>query len=467
MPRCVRCGQETLDFLMVGNLCEDCFRQMGDRVCCICGREMQEGEEHYEYWNRGFWGSESVVIYGRVCSECAASLVRCRDCGRLVRPLGEEIHYLRELGSGRLLEEAVCPNCRSNYLTCYHCEGLINTETESFSQDTTGRVLCEICQPLYGVCAGCGRFISLERLHIHEEGGLLYYFCDDCINRNGEENDEEDNDNSYEDEYEDEDDYEYEEEVINQYSFKPRPKFHLFPTEETTEERPLFLGVELEVDDGGEDHYYANLILEEGHPGFLYAKRDGSLRNGFEIVSHPATLAFHLIEAGWDRVLKKAVELDYTSHDNKRCGLHIHINKNFWGKKEEEQEIGELKLLIFFERFWDEIVRFSRRTPSQIERYCSRYGTEDIERAKRENGSNRYFALNFQNRYTIEIRIFRGTLRLDTFFATLEFVHYLCHFLKEKTPTELQQTTWESFVKEIPEWMVELKEYLKRRGLAS
>jgi hypothetical protein len=387
----------------------------------------------------------------------------------LIRPIAEEIYYLRELGSGRLLEEAVCSRCWSERpLSCIHCGGSINTETQRFSQDTAGGILCEICQSLYAACGECGRFIPLDRANIHEENGLLFYFCDNCMNRtDGEYEEGYEEDSFYEENYEYEEEGEEEQEVINRYGYKPYPKFYLFPTERTTEGRPLFLGVELEIDGGGEDHYYAKLILNEGYPGFLYAKRDGSLQSGFEIVSHPATLAFHLIEAGWDRVLRKAAELGYSSHDNKRCGLHIHINRTFWGLDLEQQEIGELKLLIFFERFWNEIVRFSRRTPSQIASYCSRYGTEDIERAKRQNGDSRYFALNFQNYYTIEIRIFRGTLRLDTFFATLEFVHYLCHYLKGKSPHELQKTTWESFVKGIPEWMVELKEYLKRRGLAS
>jgi hypothetical protein len=291
-----------------------------------------------------------------------------------------------------------------------------------------------------------------------EEADIPFYYCEDCASRYGIHEEEEE---SY-----DEAEHEEEYEVINRYSFKPFPRFYCFLTEKVEGVVPLFLGVELEVDDGGEDHYYAKLILQEGYPGFLYAKRDGSLRNGFEIVSHPATLSFHLIQAGWDKVLKKANDLGYTSHDNKRCGLHVHINRTFWGRDEQDREIGELKLLIFFERFWDEIVKFSRRTRSQIDRYCSRYGTENLETAKRWNGDSRYFALNFQNYYTIEIRIFRGTLRLDTFFATLEFVHYLCYYLKQKTPHELQKTTWGAFVKGIPEWMVELKSYLKRRGLA-
>jgi hypothetical protein len=468
MRRCVVCGQFAFEVSMVGNVCEDCFRQMGDRICCICGREIIEGEETEEYWKAGHLDPNNVVMYGRVCSDCASNLVRCSDCGRLARPITPEmdiishdIHYLREIGSGRTTDRVVCDRCVRHYRQCYHCSGSVNIWTERYSEDSRGHILCGICQSLYGICSECGEFVSLDRAIVHEEGGLLYYYCENCANGGYYDGDE----SLFEDE-EYEEESEEESEVINRYSFKPFPKFHCFLTEKKEGEPPLFLGVELEIDDGGEDHYFAELILREGYPGFLYAKRDGSLRNGFEIVSHPATLAFHLIEAGWERVLKKANDLGYTSHDNKRCGLHIHINRTFWGPDDEDKEIGELKLLIFFERFWNEIVRFSRRTQSQIDRYCSRYGTDNLETAKRWNGDSRYFALNFQNRYTIEIRIFRGTLKLDTFFATLEFVHYLCYYLKQKTPHELQKTTWGSFIKGIPEWMVELKSYLKRRGLA-
>jgi hypothetical protein len=441
---------------------------MGNRVCCICGREVKEEEDVEEYWKTGRFGLDNVVMHGKVCADCARELVRCSDCRKLARPITPEmdiishdIHYLRALGSGRTTDRVVCDRCIRHYRQCYHCGGSINTQTERYLEDAFGQVLCGICQSLYATCYECGGFVRLDRAVIQEVGGLLYYYCENCTNEGYYDGDE----SFFEDEDEDENEENDDEVVINRYSFKPFPKFHCFLTEKIKGDSPLFLGVELEIDDGGEDPYRAELILQEGYPGFLYAKRDGSLRNGFEIVSHPATLAFHLIQAGWEKVLKKANDLGYTSHDNKRCGLHIHINRTFWGRDEENREIGELKLLIFFERFWDEIVRFSRRTRSQIDRYCSRYGTENLETAKRWNGDSRYFALNFQNYYTIEIRIFRGTLRLDTFFATLEFVHYMCHYLKEKSPHELQKTTWGFFVKGLPEWMVELKSYLKRRGL--
>jgi hypothetical protein len=89
----------------------------------------------------------------------------------------------------------------------------------------------------------------------------------------------------------------------------------------------------------------------------------------------------------------------------------------------------------------------------------------ELEIAKDLNGSERYYVLNFQNKNTIEIRIFRGTLRLLTLYATLEFVYWICKWLKELDTAKIQKITWGDFVKSIPEWMIELKEYLKEKNL--
>jgi hypothetical protein len=446
VKRCVICGEEKEETYFIGNVCKLCFHAKGIHICCICGKPLEENENFEEYWDIGY--TENLTIPGRVCKDCVNNMVRCRDCGSLMFPDQGYTYY--ELGTGRATDERICPECYENYIECNHCRGLIDTETDQFYRDVDGFTVCETCKYYYVFCEECERLVHIDEAFYDSDSD--YYYCRSCA-RFFDVDDDED------------------EIVINNYGYKPQPIFHLFASEHLGErfqkEPLLFLGVELEIDEGGTDIDNARYILSGcNYPGFLYAKHDGSLIDGFEIVSHPATLAFHLIEVGWDEVLKRAERKGFTSHDNKRCGLHIHINKNFWGKDENTQEIGELKLLIFFERFWDEIVRFSRRTSSQILHYCARYQTVNLQEAKRENGEKRYYAINFQNKNTIEFRIFRGTLRLLTFYATLEFVYHLCHFLREKNTKELQKSTWASFVDSIPEWMVELKQYLKERNLA-
>ena len=93
----------------------------------------------------------------------------------------------------------------------------------------------------------------------------------------------------------------------------------------------------------------------------IYCKHDGSLDDGFEIVSHPATLEYHTNTIPWKKILDEALEMGYYSHNSGTCGLHVHINRAALGERVEEQENTIARIVYFFEKFWDKILRFSRR----------------------------------------------------------------------------------------------------------
>ena len=119
---------------------------------------------------------------------------------------------------------------------------------------------------------------------------------------------------------------------IEEYSYKPDPVF-LGYTEDN-----LSLGVEIEVDKGTNMHQ----TTKELNYSFwgIYLKHDGSLgRCGFEIVSHPATLDYHMNELGGDKIMSICQENEYKSHDTQTCGLHIHMSRTFLGKDETEQDL--------------------------------------------------------------------------------------------------------------------------------
>lgn len=72
---------------------------------------------------------------------------------------------------------------------------------------------------------------------------------------------------------------------IQDYYYKPEPIFY--------GEGCRFFGVELEIDYGGESDSSARAILDVANGNgleYLYCKHDGSLDDGFELVSHPMTL---------------------------------------------------------------------------------------------------------------------------------------------------------------------------------
>ena len=81
-----------------------------------------------------------------------------------------------------------------------------------------------------------------------------------------------------------------------------------------------------------------------------------------------------------------------------------------------DQDILKVQL-PFVEKHWEELLKFSRRTPRQLERWASRYGykecPKDILDHAKKGSLGRYTAVNVSNEHTIEFRMFRGTLKLN------------------------------------------------------
>ena len=98
--------------------------------------------------------------------------------------------------------------------------------------------------------------------------------------------------------------------------------------------------------------------------------------------------------------------MDYLSHAAGTCGLHVNISRLAFGCTYEQQEAAIARLLYFVEKFWAELLRFSRRTQSQMNH-------------AKNSCAGRYTAVNLTNADTVEIRMFRGTLKLNTLKATL------------------------------------------------
>jgi hypothetical protein len=115
------------------------------------------------------------------------------------------------------------------------------------------------------------------------------------------------------------------------------------------------------------------------------------------------------------------------------------------------------------------MLRFTRRTESNLRRWASRYGIETDAKTtykKAKGDYNRYRCINLQNDSTIEFRIFRGTLKYTTFVATLQLVNEICNICKRATTEDVESMCWADFVSQIDtENRAELVEYLKIRGL--
>ncbi|MBQ8301133.1 MAG: zinc-binding protein [Clostridia bacterium] len=353
-------------------------------------------------------------------------------------------------------------------LKCSFCDCELHaSEPHTFD----GKVMCYSCfESRTVVCRICGRTLWREDA---VDGNL----CERCYEQNYTTCSECGVEMFYEDAFYVDGDYDHDDplcsecyhgrednRIIHDYYYKPEPIFF--------GNARRYYGIELEIDEGGECEGCANKILSIANSNgeHLYAKHDGSLNDGFELVSHPMTFKYHKNEMPWQDIMNKSIELGYLSHQARTCGLHVHINRRGLGATYEQQEETIAKIVFFYEKFWSEILRFSRRTEAQANRWARRYGGGLInpkETLKHAKGSclGRYVAVNLENANTVEMRIFRGTLKYSTFIATLQMVDEICDVAVSLSDEELQNLGWLDFVQRITSDKQELIDYLKLRLL--
>jgi len=232
----------------------------------------------------------------------------------------------------------------------------------------------------------------------------------------------------------------------------------------------IYFGVELEVEvRAGDVEEYAAKVLSL-LPKKVIVKRDGSLTRGFEIVSGPAVLMWH--RTGWDPLFEwNDRERVLLSHDAPKatCGLHVHASRGPLGG------LQIAKMVHFLHapenRRFVEIL--SGRPAGHFQDYLTPkgwfLGAKDVKwgglndgdrnavrlvQTNRPTGQefwslrrdgHRYTALNLTNYDTIEFRLFRGTMKRETFLARLEFCAALIRWC-QTAGAGVRELLWEKFV---------------------
>lgn len=378
----------------------------------------------------------------------------CQDCGRIIEEGSWSCEYRGE---------PLCEDCYSdNYYTCEKCGEIISAENVHYIDDTT---LCDDCFEYdYRACACCGDFIHRHNTYSSADGDICEYCnneyyvecyqCGSVIHMDNATYDD------YQEEWYCDECYENRDsQYIHDYYYKPEPEFY-------GKDSSLYMGIELEIDGAGENGENAKKLLNIEDR--IYCKHDGSLENGFEIVSQPCTYDFHADFMSWQELLEKALEMGYTSHNAGTCGLHIHISRAGLGDTLEKQEETLAKILYFVEKHWSNMLIFSRRTEAQLNQWASRYGIEDTDEPaslldKAKKSYARYKAINLLNAHTVEFRLFRGTLKHNTFMATLQLVYSICNYCKHTPESQLITASWQDFA--LNTGFPELEQYLKERKL--
>ncbi len=347
--------------------------------------------------------------------------IYCSHCGNLI----EDEDFDTVNG------EPVCQDCAELYTVVCDCCGATIWESDAYGDEYTN--LCSHCyNHHYTRCSNCDALLHEDDAY-HLDG---YDYCHDCY-----------------------DEERYKCRYIHEYGYKPEPIFY--------GDSDRYFGIELEIDGAGKDDDYAEELLNIGNESgeHIYIKSDGSLDDGMEIVSHPMTLEYHK-DYCWSDIMHHAVSLGYRSHQTSTCGLHVHVNRDSFGDDRDEQDEVISRILYFVEHHWNEMLKFSRRSEYAMNRWAARYGYENSPKAimdKAKKNYGRYVAVNLCNYHTIEFRLFRGTLKYNTFIATLELVAKICDTAHSMTDEEIAKLSWSEFVAGIT--APELIQYLKERSL--
>ena len=242
-----------------------------------------------------------------------------------------------------------------------------------------------------------------------------------------------------------------------EYSVKDTPvmKHWLYTPQEyikyKTDSSELYLGVECEVDTRDtefEDYRHSiTLWLHEyfkeklgSYNNHFYVMHDGSLSvggipTGIEITSMPCTLEYHsnTLRSFYEELFQILKNLGFRAHDTLTCGLHVHINRDYFHKKSKlQQDLCIMKLLYLVDVFSKEIEIISRRKSCQYSQKIIKGehdSVADLYASAKNKG--KYSMVNLTHKDTVEFRCFRGTLNLDTFMGTLEFVSLLAKLAKD------------------------------------
>jgi hypothetical protein len=197
----------------------------------------------------------------------------------------------------------------------------------------------------------------------------------------------------------------------------------------------VYLGCELEYETNNRNR--AQIGVGKLMHGHALMKTDGSIHNGFEIVTCPATLDIHL------DIFKKFydnIPPDLKVANN--VGMHVHISR----KPLSQLTIG--KLIEFLNRLDNK--DFIHHIAGRID---NRYARMESDRTitflrKNRHGGNRYNALNLNNEKTIEVRLFATPMNYKEFATRLQFVQALVDYCSPAQSNESlkKQTHYQAFM---------------------
>ena len=328
----------------------------------------------------------------------SGDVVLCERCGSFER--SARLTSI-DVGNGKI--EKYCRRCVSRYtISCDKCGTRVLVDNAR--RLTDGHSFCVSCfdgmetSGAFATCIRCGGLRLTS--DIDSELGM----CHSCICREGE---------------------------IHSYH-SSHGHLQYFGAEHNGTFKGLGIELEVELSDSDSGEYElqkqvvrAKKIMNTNGEPHSFFEHDGSLNNGFEIITAPHTIAA-MNALPIEQLCEDLRKNGFISHNSGTCGLHIHFSRALFGHTLVDRERSIAKIAFFYSIFWEDILRASRRSARQADRWASRYVLNDRDSAEtyaKVNGAGRYSAINLSNSRTVEFRLGRGTLNAATIRAWID-LHY-------------------------------------------
>lgn len=305
-----------------------------------------------------------------ICDDCHADkYYYCDICGVSVFP----DYYNSEV------EE--CNNCvRDRYYTCNDCDELVHIDWSYYSEYDS-HVRCESCNYDHVMeYDSADRIENVAEYHAGAYWGLVFH-------------------------------------DVEGYSDNPQ--------------HSTYYGVELECEDINgaiSDTLEAMMYDRIGH-----AETDGSLDNGIEFITQPATL--EAWRNGFGNSIYGYMDIAKSHGANfghSTCGAHVHVSHTAFTSD------SHLMRFVTFMRHNEQFIEaISGRSNMDRWSKVNQYGKGELEREIKRKSGDRYRAVNLNNATTVEIRAFAGSNSFADILGSIEFIDSLIKYTADLTISDI------------------------------
>lgn len=383
-------------------------------TCYNCNTELDSDSDRHDINER---------IY---CEDCVST---CSDCSEPT-----------------LVDDMIGDYCTDCGRYCDRCD---SSTSISDTHDVNNSTWCEFCYDNYSFfCEPCGEAYDVDDQYNGVQGEAYCndcysdncYYCDDCSEN-----------------FRDDDPCDCRNEggsrcrcgrnkVIHDYSCKPEIEFH------GTSKSNLYMGFELETRIGNNFSDSADYASRELQ-GVAILKSDSSIGgHGFEIVTQPHTHAQYRDNSAklWQVIDTLRTNYEARSWDTDTCGLHIHVSRAGFSSKAHMH-----RFIAFIYKNAEVMMKFAGRK-STYARFNDVWRFDEYDRPYFSLAhkldplapTERYSAVNTQNRDTIELRFFRGTMNPSGVLSALDLTQAGVEYTRDLrlSDVKLGALSWDWFV---------------------